>query len=318
MINLFSPIFYFDENHIYTAQYRQQFKKSYLILETGFTEGYKRISEIDDRTSGSRNHMFIKFQNSSNILFGNTIFDFQMQKSSQENYLKVNKLSGELFKSDIEDLENKINITSIGDNKKIFFGASVLEDLNESGNDKYEYLAPNIKFNFFSSGSNMNYDFNSSFIHKKFSNSNDINNNDQEQSKQTNILNLSSKEINFVNSGFQSFLKANITNINLNNKDVFGEKEDFVSENYLTVALDNKYPLVNYKNKNNYSNITPRLFAKYTIGKTKNNFETETYFNTSDLYSINRLNDQENFDKDLSVGYGVMWISIITTHQLGP
>ncbi len=303
----FSPIFYFDENHIYTAQYRQQFKKSYLILETGFTEGYKRISEIDDRTSGSRNHMFIKFQNSSNILFGNTIFDFQMQKSSQENYLKVNKLSGELFKSDIEDLENKINITSIGDNKKIFFGASVLEDLNESGNDKYEYLAPNIKYNFFSSGSNMNYDFNSSFIHKKFSNSNDINNNDQEQSKQTNILNLSSKEINFVNSGFQSFLKANITNINLNNKDVFGEKEDFVSENYLTVALDNKYPLVNYKNKNNYSNITPRLFAKYTIGKTKNNFETETYFNTSDLYSINRLNDQENFDKDLSVGYGVMW-----------
>ena len=64
----FSPIFYFDENHLYTAQYRQQFNKSYLILETGFTEGYKRISEIDSRTSGSRNHMFIKFENFSDIL----------------------------------------------------------------------------------------------------------------------------------------------------------------------------------------------------------------------------------------------------------
>ena len=303
----FSPIFYFDENHLYTTQYRQQFNKSYLILETGFTEGYKRISEIDSRTSGSRNHMFIKFKNFSDILFGNTIFDFQVQRSSQENYLKINNISGELFKPDIEDLENKITLTSIGDNKKLAFGASILEDLNESGNDKYEYLIPNIKYNFFSNTPNINYDFNSSFIHKKFSNSNDLNNDDQEQSKQTNILNLSSKEINFVNSGFQSFLKANITNINLNNKDVFGEKKDFESQNYFTVAFDSKYPLINYKNKNSYSNITPRLFAKYTIGKTKNNFKTETYFDTSDLYSINRLNDQENFDKDLSIGYGIMW-----------
>ena len=250
--------------------------------------------------------MFIKFENFSDILFGNTIFDFQVQRSSQENYLKINNISGELFKPDIEDLENKITLTSIGDNKKLAFGVSILEDLNESGNDKYEYLIPNIKYNFFSNTPNINYDFNSSFIHKKFSNNNDLNNDDQEQSKQTNILNLSSKEINFVNSGFQSFLKANITNINLNNKDVFGEK-DFESQNYFTVAFDSKYPLINYKNKNSYSNITPRLFAKYTIGKTKNNFKTETYFDTSDLYSINRLNDQENFDKDLSIGYGIMW-----------
>ena len=49
----------------------------------------------------------------------------------------------------ILNLENKITLTSIGDNKKLSFGASVLEDLNESGNDKYEYLVPNIKYNFF-------------------------------------------------------------------------------------------------------------------------------------------------------------------------
>ena len=220
----FSPIFYFDENHLYTAQYRQQFKKSYLILETGFTEGYKRISEID---VGQVDQEIICLLNSnfSDILFGNTIFDFQVQRSSQENYLKINKISGELFKSDIEDLENKITLTSIGDNKKLAFGASILEDLNESGNDKYEYLIPNIKYNFFLIQQILIMILIPHFIHKKFSNSNDLNNDDQEQSKQTNILNLSSKEINFVNSGFQSFLKANITNINLNNKDVFGEKK---------------------------------------------------------------------------------------------
>ena len=93
--------------------------------------------------------MFIKFQNFSDVLFGNTIFDFQVQRSSQENYLKINNISGELFKPDIEDLENKITLTSIGDNKKLAFGVSILEDLNESGNDKYEYLIPNIKYNFF-------------------------------------------------------------------------------------------------------------------------------------------------------------------------
>ena len=116
-----------------------------------------------------------------------------------------------------------------------------------------------------------------------------------------------SKEIVFKNSGFQHFIKANFTNINLKNKKVFGEKEDFDSQNYATIALDTKYPLINYKNENSYSKLTPRIFTKYTAGKTKNNFSTETYFNVNDLYSINRLNDQENFDKDFSVGYGISW-----------
>ena len=303
----FSPIFYFDENHLYTAPYRQEFENSSLILETGYTEGYKRILSNEQRTGGSRNHLFLKFQKKSNLLFGNSNIDFQVQRSSQETYLKVNKINGQLFNYDVEDLENKLSFTSFGDNKKFTASASILEDLNKTTNEKYEYLLPGFNYNFFSSNSKINYDINSSFIHKKFSNSNDLDNNDQQQSKQTNILNISSKEIVFKNSGFQHFIKANFTNINLKNKKVFGEKEDFDSQNYATIALDTKYPLINYKNENSYSKLTPRIFTKYTAGKTKNNFSTETYFNVNDLYSINRLNDQENFDKDFSVGYGISW-----------
>ena len=37
-----TPIYYFDENHIFNTSYRQAFKNGFLNLETSYTKGYKR------------------------------------------------------------------------------------------------------------------------------------------------------------------------------------------------------------------------------------------------------------------------------------
>ena len=41
-----TPIYYFDENHIFNTSYRQAFKNGFLNLETSYTEGYKRLDQV--------------------------------------------------------------------------------------------------------------------------------------------------------------------------------------------------------------------------------------------------------------------------------
>ena len=52
-----TPLYYFDENHIYNTSYRQAFKNGFLNLETSYTEGYKRLDQVG-RTEGSRNYFY--------------------------------------------------------------------------------------------------------------------------------------------------------------------------------------------------------------------------------------------------------------------
>ena len=46
-------------NLLYLAEYRQDFAKSSLLVDAGYTEGYKKKS--NKKTPGSRTHFFTKF-----------------------------------------------------------------------------------------------------------------------------------------------------------------------------------------------------------------------------------------------------------------
>ena len=98
-----TPIYYFDENHIYNTSYRQAFKNGFLNIETSYTKGYKRV-EQQGRTNGSRNYFFADYTGQKkNIIFKNNDINLKIQRVSQENYLKVNKLNTKLFKEDIQN-----------------------------------------------------------------------------------------------------------------------------------------------------------------------------------------------------------------------
>ena len=58
----FTPKLYGRENPLVLAEYRQAFENSYLIIDSGYTEGYKDNTAV--KTKGSRSHFFSKYSRS--------------------------------------------------------------------------------------------------------------------------------------------------------------------------------------------------------------------------------------------------------------
>ena len=62
-----TPVYYFDEKHSLLGSYRQAFKKGFLRVENGYSEGYKRLQKTG-RTKGSRNYLFVDYKGTKDNL----------------------------------------------------------------------------------------------------------------------------------------------------------------------------------------------------------------------------------------------------------
>ena len=113
----FTPRIHSSNEPLYLAEYRQDFLKSSLIVDAGYTEGYKKKSNT--RSSGARTHLFTKFykalieetETSSDI-------EINLQHVSNSTYSKVNKLETSL----VDYLDNTVkNTVDYGYQKKDLF-----------------------------------------------------------------------------------------------------------------------------------------------------------------------------------------------------
>ncbi len=296
-----TPIYYFDENHIFNTSYRQALKHGFLNVETSYSEGYKRLNE-KGRTKGSRNYFFADYTGQKkNIIFKNNDINFKIQRVSQENYLKVNRLNTRLFKEDIRTLENIIRIQSYDENKRLDLKTGIYENLDIDDSSKYTYFFPDGIFSINSRKNKFyNFNLNSYFQGKKFEKT-------QKQLKVKNNLSLSGQQYIFKNSGIGTSLKFSLFNKNIYNDDVAGLKDDLNINNNFTIASDNKLPLVKI-NKNSYQSITPRVFLKYTTGKMQNARDQDKILDYSDVFAINRTNDTDTLETGTSAGYGFEYI----------
>ena len=297
-----TPIYYFDENHIYNSSYRQAFKHGFLNIETSYTKGYKRV-EQQGRTEGSRNYFFADYTGQKkNIIFKENNINLKIQRVSQENYLKVNKLNTKLFKEDIRTLENIFRIQSYDENKRLDLKTGIYENLDIDDSSKYTYFFPDGIFSVNSKKNKFyNLNFNSYFQGKKFEKT-------QKQFKVKNNLSLSGQQYVLKNTGIGSSLKFSLFNKNIYNNDVVGLEDDLNINNNLTIASDNKLPLVKIT-KNSYQSITPRVFLKYTTGKMQNARRQDKILDYSDVFAINRTNDTDAIETGSSAGYGIEYMA---------
>ena len=303
----FTPILYQKENSIFLTEYRQQNENSKLFLDTSYTKGYKDINKISNdgdylnRTSGSRNHIFFKFDgNFDNIFLDKNDIEVQIQRISQKNYLNVHQINTENIKQDINGLHNKIKLDSYKENKKISLSANIYENLAiDDRNLKYHYSLPNIFYNDYFEKFDQNIKLYNSFENKIYEG-------DTKKINQINQIDTESSQKVFKKLGLASVFKTNISNINNYNENVVGYKENAYSDIYTTVAIDTTLPL--YKsdlNQNIEETLTPRIFTKYTTGSMSDVSNEKKLLNYNDLYLMNRLNNLENPETGVSIGYGV-------------
>ena len=292
-----SPTYYFNEKALLQTSYRQSLKNGFFHIENGFTEGYKNLNK-PGRTNGSRNYFFTNLDKSiENLFFEKNDLNVKIQRVSQENFLRVNKINTNLFDENIRTLENSFSISSYGENKKIDLKVGIFENLDINDSSKYSYYFPEGSFSINNKILGLNTNFKSYFQGRKFLKN-------QKQAKLNNSINANTNQIINKKFGIINEFKAAIYNNNIYNDNVTDRKDNESINNYLTIGHDMSLPFGKF-NKNNYQILRPRLFVKYTTGKMEDISSTEKILNFSDIFSLNRTNSLDNPETGASLGYGV-------------
>ena len=302
----FTPIYYFDENSIFLTEYRQQNEKSKFYIDSSYTQGYKNINKKDNsgneikRTDGSRNHLFFNFLGSyEDLLFSKNDLEVNIQRISQKNYLNVNQINTEHVKQDMTSLNNNIIFNSYGGSQRIKIESNIYENLNiEEKNLKYQYTFPSIEYGNYFNKFDQLVNISSSFAAKNLgTNSN--------QAYFTNQINSESeiKLLDFL-PGVANVFKTSTKNINVQNQNILDSKENFNSDTYLTLGVENSLPLMKI-NKNTEETLTPKIFTKFTTGSMTNANSLDKMLTYQDIYSMNRMSSITNPETGGDIGYGI-------------
>ena len=135
-----------SERPLLLGEYRQAFQKSNLIMDLGYTEGFKKKEK--SKKMGDRSHLFAKFvKNFETKNNSENNFELSLQNVSDDKYLKLYKIKSNLASYETDTLESSINYTHQNDDLFIGFNASMYETLKEDYNDKYEYVLPDVTLN---------------------------------------------------------------------------------------------------------------------------------------------------------------------------
>ena len=93
-------------------------------------------------------HTFSKFVKNFNFSeTSESTLNLSVQNVSDNKYLKLYKIESNLVDYNSNTLKNSLDFTHQDENIFFGFNTSVFETLNDSYNDKYEYILPDITIN---------------------------------------------------------------------------------------------------------------------------------------------------------------------------
>ena len=291
-----SPKLYLNENPLVLAEYRQDFKNSFLVVDAGYTQGYKKTDS--KKTEGGRAHFFTKFttklidekNKTSNL-------KITSEKVSNDTYLKVYDVDTLLVEKSQSVLENSIDYSYQNKDFFLTFSPTMYEDTRKSGHLRNEYLLPmTVEKNIIPGGKYGFLDFTSDAKIRNF-----------ETNKQTNMLvndfnwksNKWLSKIGLENS-FEGLIKT--VNYEAENTDVYKNKSDNAE---LSSAIGYFAKLGLYKNDSvnkNFHSLTPKLLLRYAPGHMRNIDGGRLNYNN--LFNLNKINEIDVIESGLSTSLG--------------
>jgi len=286
------------EHPLFLGEYKQVFKNSYLTLDFGHTEGYKKAS--GNKKLGDKSHVFLNFLKNFNETESiNKNFEVNLQHVRDRKYLKLYKIDSNLVNYETEILENSIDYSVINDDKNHFysFNASANRTLADSYSDKYEYILPEI-----------NYEkqlLSEKFGYGNFKSNLKVNNYDTNKYKRT-LINNFNWEIDrpFSEKIFTGKILSDLKNINYKYDNIDGFKED--THNELFGAVGYLASLDLFKTSADGSNhlLTPKMLLKFAPNYMRK--ETEEHnLAKKNLFSLDRLQSEQNYEGGTNLTIGL-------------
>ena len=285
----FYPRFYPDEKFLLQTEYRQVNENSNQIMDFSFfAEKGKKI----------KNHFLYEYGKYLDFTnFEESKIDLVAQHTSDDTYLKLNKLEQDEIDLDNNILENSIDLNLYSNDLSINLNTTVYEDLVKDNSDRYEYIFPKLDIikNF-----NNNTDLNGSFTLKSQNLIRNYNTNVYERKNINDVIFSSNPKISSL--GFYNNYEILIKNTNSNNKNSEYKNKDNL---YLSSLFQYNSSLPLIKENDKYQKILKPKFAfKLAPSHTKDESSKEVKIDMNNIYSVNRTSNKDTVEGGASFVYG--------------
>ena len=288
----FNPIFFSNKSALLQTEYRQINKQSDIKSDFSYF-----ADSTNTKKYSTKSHFFLESKTELDFdNFDESNININLQQSSNDTYLKTYKLKSPLIK-DQNLLHSFIEFNGSKKNSNLNITTQVFEDLTKKESDRYQYILPSFDFIKTIYPKDFNYGY-FSFESAGYQKQNDTN---IDELSLINNLYLNSNSI-ITKTGFKNKYVGLIKNVNnqIENSNNDNKNEAKILSSYL---YEISYPVK--KEMEKYNNIfTPILSLKYSPNKTRNLKNKNRKINVKNIYSIDRLGEDNSVEGGQSATLG--------------
>ena len=289
----FNPKVFLDDTVVLQNEFRQVGQNSDHLIDFSLTPS--------SYLSSSNNTTKMHFYSNSNFDLNNSFFDtsvaeLNLQKVNNDDYLKLYKIENEKLITDTNLLHSYFNLEGYKNDLSFASSIEVYEDLTKDKTSRYEFIYPKYELQkkiFSDDGNNI-------YLKSYGSQRNYLTN-----SYEGIVVNdfLYNSQRNYLDKGLVLNYNALVKNVNVdaNNSDRF--KDKFEQSLSTIFQYNTSYPLI--KEEDDYLNyFTPKISLMYSPNKTKNLSLDNLRIDSSKIFSINRIANDETVEGGTSITYG--------------
>jgi len=286
------------------------FLNNEIVLQNEFRQENKNSSHITDFSIASSNFLSSKnttkghFFSNSNFESKNDFFDksnieLNLQNVTNDDYLKVYKIDADQIDINKNTLHSYLSLDTEKNNIEFYTSLEIYEDLTKDKQSRHEFIYPNyiLQKRFLSEKGN-------NYVLKSYGNQRKYNTNIYEGIIVNDLeFNTFSK---FSNKGLVTNYKILFKNTNIDAKNSNKHKDKF-EQNIASVMQFNAELPLKKESSEFINNFTPKVALMYSPNKSKNLSSDNRRMNTSNIYSLNRIANNETVEGGASLTYGTVF-----------
>jgi LPS-assembly protein len=291
----FTPRLYFDKKLLAQTEFRT------INATTKNNFDFSFLANPDDN---NQNHFFSKSEKQLNLdNFLDSKLYLNLQTASDDTFLKTYDLKSPLINS-VNSLKSSFGLNLNKEDLSFNTEFQVFENLNANKTDRYEYVLPS-----YTLSKNLGYALNKNG-QSTFTSNGYIKNYDTNITETINVNDLIyDSDFSYSKIGLEKNYKVLVKNTNNKgtNSPSFKEKRDHTIGSIFQYNVS--YPLT--KSVNNYTDfLTPITTINFSPNKSKNNRNTDTRIDATNIFSLNRTGDSNSVEGGLSMVYGLDYFRV--------
>ena len=288
----FKPKVFFNNEIVLHNEYRQENKNSSHIADFSIAS-----SDFLSSKNTTKSHFFSnsKFE-LSNDFFNQSNIELSLESVTNDEYLKVYKIEGDEINIDTNTLHSYLSLDAEKNNVEFYTSLEVYEDLTKDKQSRHEFIYPN-------------YTLQKRFLSKK-GNDYALKSYGSQRKYDTNIYEgiiINDFEFNtfskYSNDGLVTNYKVLFKNTNIDAKNSNSHKDKF-EQNLSTVMQYNMELPLKKEGAEFINNFTPKIALMYSPNKSKNLSSDNRRMDASNIYSLNRIANNETIEGGASLTYG--------------